>query len=197
MVPFSKWQVDGEMKFLDMISPQISFDFLGGMYLSIFRKSLWDQNVNQLDQHAIMDDRTFSHFDNTFPHLKIFAKAFSNSKAYFNSKPLSVCLTGVREWAPMYPLIRSVRLVEALSIYRNNGLALWKYLDCKNYALRNALPDFINIVLHKDQSGYSYVNFFKLSLEYGMYPNFYLSIFYFLGRRLRIFFRGLYTLITN
>jgi glycosyltransferase involved in cell wall biosynthesis len=185
MVPFSKWPDEGEMRFLDLIDPRISFDFLGGMFLSVFRKSLWDQNVNQLDQNAIKDDRTFSHFDNTFPHIKIFAKAFSNSKAYFNSQPLNVCLTGAREWAPMYPFIHSVRLVEALSVYRKNGLSYWKYLFCKNYALNNALPDFANIVLYKEQSGYAYVNMFKLALEYSMYPNFYLSLFYFVGRRLR------------
>jgi hypothetical protein len=94
-------------------------------------------------------------------------------------------LTGAREWAPMYPFIHSVRLVEALSVYRKNGLPYWKYLFCKNYALNNALPDFVNIVLYKERSGYAYVNLFKLALEYSMYPNFYLSLFYFVGRRLR------------
>jgi glycosyltransferase involved in cell wall biosynthesis len=185
MAPFSGWPNAGEMNFLDLINPKISFDFLGGMFLSVFRKCHWDRNANVLDMNAIMDGRTFSHFDNTFPHIKIFAKAFSSSTAYFNPTPLNVCLTGAREWAPMYPFIHSVRLVEALSEYRKNGLSYWKYVYCKNYALNNFVPDFINILLYKDRSGYAYIRPFKLMLEYCLYPNFYLSFFYLIGRRLR------------
>jgi glycosyltransferase involved in cell wall biosynthesis len=185
MEPFSKYSVAGEMHFLDLIDPKISFDFLGGMFLSVFRKAPWALNSNVLDENAIRDSRTFSHFDNTFPHVKIFAKAFASSKAYFNAKPLNVCLTGAREWSPMYPFIHSVRLVEALQEYRKNGLAYWKYVYCKNYALNNFASDFINILLHRDKSGFVYIRPFKLLLEYCLYPNFYLSFFYFIGRRMR------------
>jgi glycosyltransferase involved in cell wall biosynthesis len=185
MPPFSKWAVAGEMDFLDLINPKVSFDFLGGMFLSVFRRKNWEQNVSVLDRSAIMDTRLFSHFDNTFPHVKIFAKSFSKSKAYFNTKPLNVCLTGAREWSPMYPFIRSVRLIEALQEYRNNGLPYWRYLYCKNHALKHSVPDFIKILLTRDKSGYIYIRLSKLLLEYCWFPNFYLSFFYFLGRRLR------------
>ena len=83
MVPFSKWTIAGEMPFLQLINPKISFDFLGGMFLSVFRKKNWMLNANVLDENAIQDNRTFSHFDNTFPHVKIFAKAFSKSKGKY------------------------------------------------------------------------------------------------------------------
>ena len=185
MTPFSEYGIAGEMNFIDLINPKISFDFLGGMFLSVFRKKNWERNVGVLDEKAILDQIIFSHFDNTFPHVKIFAKAFSSSKAYFNKKPLNVCLTGAREWSPMYPLIHSVRLVEALWEYRKNGLSYYKYVYCKNYALNNFLPDFVNMFLHKDRSGYNYINPVKLVLEYSIYPNFYLSLFYFIGRHLR------------
>lgn len=185
MIPFSKWTIAGELDFLDLINPKISFDFLGGIFLSVFRKRNWDININVLDRNAILDDRPFSHFDNTFPHIKIFAKAFCSSRAYFNAKPLNVCLTGAREWSSMYPLIHSIRLVEALDAYRKNGLSYWKYVYCKNYALNHFFPDFINIVLNKNKSGYHYVRPLKLFLNYCIYPNFYLSFFYFIGRRLR------------
>ena len=187
MIPFSDWPNAGEMNFLDLINPKVSFDFLGGMFLSVFRKKNWDLNVKVLDEQAILDNRTFSHFDNTFPHVKIFAKAFASSKAYFNNKPLNVCLTGAREWVPMYPFIHSVRLVEALEEYRKNGLPFWKYVYCKNFALNNFIPDFVNMFLNKDNSGYAYINPLKLVLKYSMYPNVYLSFFYFIGRRLRKF----------
>ena len=187
MVPFSSWKVDGELDFLELVSPKVSFDFLGGMFLSVFRKENWALNTDVLDENAIQDSRTFSHFDNTFPHVKIFAKAFSSSVAYFNSKPINVCLTGAREWSPMYPFIHSVRLVEALGEFRKNGLPFWKYVYCKNFALNNFVPDFVNMFLYRDNSGYAYINPLKLFLEYSMYPNVYLSIFYFIGRRFRKF----------
>jgi len=185
MMPFSKWQKEGELPFLELIHPKISFDFLGGMFLSVFRRENWVLNVNVLDEGALKDSRTFSHFDNTFPHVKIFAKAFARSKAYFNVTPLNVCLTGAREWYPMYPFIKSVRLVEALNEYLNNGLPYLKYVHCKNYALKNFIPDFINMLLHKSKSGWLYVKPFKLLFESFLYPNFYLSFFYFIGRRIR------------
>ncbi len=185
MVPFSTWQVAGEMPFLKLIDPKISFDFLGGMFLSVFKRENWVRNVNALNERAIQDDRTFSHFDNTFPHLKIFAKAFSKSTAYFNAQPLNVCLTGAREWSPMFSLVMSVRLVEALREYRNNGLSFWQYVYCKNYALRNFAADFVKIIIYKNTSGYAYIKPFKLLLVSFLYPNFYISFFYVIGRLMR------------
>ena len=100
------------------------------MFLSIFNRKMWLDNVGVLNNEAIEDTRIFSHFDNTFPHIKIFSVAFANSKAYFNKEPLSVCLSGAREWAPMNPLVSSIRLVEALDEYRKNGL---KYFLASSY----------------------------------------------------------------
>jgi glycosyltransferase involved in cell wall biosynthesis len=190
MAPFSTWKKSGEMKFLDLINPNISFDFLGGMFLSVFRKSLWDQNVEVLNSDAIHDGQLFSHFDNTFPHVKIFANAFANSRAYFNDSPLNVCLTGAREWSPMYPLIHSVRLIEALGEYRRNGLPYLQYLYCKNYALNNFMSDFANMYLARKTSGYQYIKPLRLFVDYCFYPNFYLSFFYFFVRRARKFFQS-------
>jgi glycosyltransferase involved in cell wall biosynthesis len=187
MVPFSKWTHAEEMPFFQLIDPKISFDFLGGMFLSVFRKKHWDQNADILNQKAIHDSRTFSHFDNTFPHLKIFAKAFSNSIAYFNDQPLNVCLTGAREWAPMGGLVMSVRLIEALDEYRHNGLSFWQYIYCKNYALNNFARDLIYMMINKKNSGYVYINPIKLIFKSFLYPNFYMSFFYFIGRKIRGF----------
>ena len=110
MQPFSQRKNEGKLRFNELINPNISFDFLGGIFLSVFRKKNWDENTSVLDKNAIQDNRIFSHFDNTFPHIKIFSRAFANSDAYFNSIPLNVCLTGAREWSHMSPLIMSVRL---------------------------------------------------------------------------------------
>ena len=174
MKPFSSWPISGDMKFMDLVNPKIAFDFLGGIFLSVFKRKNWIQNVNVIDATTVSDLRTFSHLDNTFPHVKIFSKAFANSKAFFNAKPLSVCLTGAREWAPMYPLIHSVRLVEALNEYRKNGLPYIRYLKCKNFALNNFIPDVVSMFIHKDR-GYVYINPLKLIIENCLYPNFYWS----------------------
>jgi glycosyltransferase involved in cell wall biosynthesis len=186
MTPFSSWPNSGEMKFIELVNPKISFDFLGGMFLSVFRRQNWLQHVGALDPAAVCDPRTFSHFDNTFPHVKIFARAFANSKAFFSAKPLSVCLTGAREWAPKYPLVASVRLVEALEEYRRNGLPLLQYLRCRNYALNNFVPDLGSMFFHRKVSGFAYVNPVKLVFSNLLYPNFYLSPIYFVIRKSKL-----------
>lgn len=183
MRPFSSWQLSGEMNFMELVNPKISFDFLGGMFLSVFRRRNWLQHVDALDQTAVCDPRTFSHFDNTFPHVKIFARAFATSKAYFCAKPLSVCLTGAREWASKYPLVASVRLVEALEEYRRNGLPFLQYLRCRNYALNNFLPDLGSMFLHRQLSGFAYVSPVRLVFSNFLYPNFYLSLINFIIRK--------------
>ena len=175
------------MPFLNLINPDISFDFLGGIFLSVFRKRNWDQYTNVLDENAINDSRVWSHFDNTFPQIKIYAHAFRTSTAYFNSTPLIVALFGsaTREWAAMYPLIRSVRLIEGLREYRNNGLSIWKFHYCKNRALEHFLPDFVRLLLDKDHSGYKYISPLRLLFENCLYPNFYLSVIKLIIRKLR------------
>lgn len=176
---FSSWGKSKEMHFMELINPKISFDFLGGMYLAVFKRKNWIQNTDALDAKAILDIKTFSHFDNTFPHLKIFSKAFSKSKAYFHSQPLSVNLSGVRDWSPLSPLVNSIRLIEALDEYRINGLPVFKYIMCKNYALRRFIPDLLKMMLYKGQTGIEFINPVKVILLNCLYPNFYLSIFYF------------------
>jgi len=181
MTPFSKSKEEGELPFLELIDPDISFDFLGGMFLSVFRKSNWTRNINVLDKKVIDDELSFSHFDNTFPHLKIFSSAFSKSLAYFHPIPMSVNLSGAREWAPMSPLINIVRLVEALDEYKKQGLPLKQYLKCKNYVYRTFIPDFLRLIVRKGDSGYHYIKPYKLFVSSLIFPNTYLSSFYYLA----------------
>lgn len=179
---FSSYQNSGEMPFIDLIDPKISFDFLGGMFLSVFRKSLWDKNLGCLDKEAIVDKNIFSHFDNTFPHIKIFSNAFSKSTAYYNKKPLIISLSGAREWEKLYPLVHSVRLVESLAEYRKNGLTFWNYYRCKNFALSYAIPHYYLIWKSKRDLSYKNISLLKLILESLPYPNFYLSVLYYFIR---------------
>lgn len=184
MEPFSKKTDSGKLPFFELIDPKVSFDFLGGMFLSAFRKSNWDEMVDKLDSQAIRSNETFSHFDNTFPHLRIWAHAFSKSPAYYNAAPMNVCITGLREWAPLEPLVRNIRLIEALDVYRSNGMSYWRYLYCKNFALRNYFSSTLRMALHRD------IYPFKLGLlrhyfKCALYPNVYLSLLYLCIRKLR------------
>ena len=185
MEPFSKKKDSGELKFFELIDPKVSFDFLGGMFLSIFRKSKWDSMSDRLDFLAISSSKTFSHFDNTFPHLKIWAYAFSKSNAYFNAPPMSVCITGYREWAPLEPLVRNIRLIEALDIYKDNGMSYGRYFRCKNFALRNYFSGVIRMAIHRDVYSFN-LGLFRHYLKCALYPNVYLSAFYLLFRKLKV-----------
>jgi glycosyltransferase involved in cell wall biosynthesis len=185
MDKFSSWKESAEQKFLDLIHPRKSFDFLGGMFLAVFRRKMWLEHADVLDKNATCDSREFSHIDNTFPHIHIFAAAFSQSTAYFHAMPLSVNLTGVREWSPMYPLVQSVRLIEVLEIYRQYGLSNFKFIRCKNFALRYFIPDLIKMLKYKTTSGWSYVTMKKHILKNILYPNVYLSPFIYIFTRLR------------
>lgn len=179
MTTFSTYQISGKRSFISLVDPNVSFDFVGAMFLAVFRRKNWLENVNALDSDAISDPQTFSHFDNTFPHLKVFIRAFANSQAYFYSKPLTVNLSGSREWAPMSPLINIVRLIEALDEYRLNGLSFLQYLRCKNFALRTFFPDYVRMLLRKNESGYRYIRPLHLLLTCLLYPNAWLSPFYY------------------
>lgn len=189
MERFSKACIPRSLDFFELVSPAISFDFLGGIFLSVFRREKWIGSVHVLDTTALESSATFSHLDNTFPHLKVWAAAFSKSKAYFNPDPLVVCITGIREWAPMTPIIMSVRLPEALWAYRSNGMSWWRYFFCMNYALRNFAADFANIVLHRKLYKFN-VSYMQIILASLPYPNTYFSPFYFAARRIRSIFVG-------
>ncbi len=194
MEKFSKWDFDGQIKFFDLIKPKVSFDFLGGVFLSVFRKRNWDNHQHILSADALESKEIYSYFDNTFPHLKIYASAFSNSKAYFNSLPMNICLTGAREWAPMEPLVRNIRLIEALDVYKKNGLPFFQYIYCRNFALSNFLPGFIYMLLNKEVSGYKYIKDpLKENINNMIYPNFYLSLLRFIVRKLKNKFKKFFT----
>ena len=75
MNKFSSFKKSQELNFFELINSKVSFDFLGGMFLSIFKRRMWLDNVGVLNNKAINDNRVFSHFDNTFPHIKIFSVA--------------------------------------------------------------------------------------------------------------------------
>ena len=95
------------------------------------------------------------------------------------------CLSGAREWAPLYPLIQGIRLVEALNEYKINGLPYFQYLYCKNYALHNFMSVMVHLLRNKNSSGYEYINVKKLLLNSCLFPNFYVSIIKLIRRMMK------------
>ncbi len=185
MPKLSKKNEEMKCHFWDLIDYKVSFDFLLGNFLNIFKRNMWMNNVKCLNKELLKDTRVWSNFDNTCAHIKIYANAFKNSKAYFYPKALTVNSYGIREWAPLYPMIEIVRLPEMLDYYRSRGLSFKKYILNKNFALRNFSNYFLKIIIRGKSGGLQYVNFYRHILLNLIYPNVYLSIFYFLYRKIK------------
>jgi glycosyltransferase involved in cell wall biosynthesis len=132
MSKFSKYAKSHRLPFKDLIDHRKSFDFLGGIFLSIFRRKDWLENIDCLDYNFSDNLIHFRNLDTTFPHSKIFANTFMGKNAYFCSKPLSVAVSGLRSWSEYYPLIRTFRLLDLLDEYRKNGLSKVQYFRNKN-----------------------------------------------------------------
>lgn len=190
MPKLSKMNKEMKCQFWDLIDYKISFDFLLGNFLNVFKREMWMNNIDCLDQNLLNDKRQWSNFDNTCGHIKIYANAFKNSKAFYTSKALTCNGYGVREWVALYDLIEIVRLPECLDYYRKCGLNFLQYIKNKNYALRNFSNFFFKILIRGKKAGLNYVNFYRHFFLNLIYPNVYLSIFYFLIRSIRKKFKN-------
>ena len=185
MTAHSKLKKDRKTNFFAIIDKEVSFDYLLGIFVCVFRRSKWVQNLHVIDKKKIKDKRTWSNFENTVFFIKVFTEAFSKSKAYICAKPLSVNLYGVREWVSLYPFVEIVRIPEALDYYRSKGLSFSKYIVNKNFALRNFFNFFFKILITGKKGGLAYVDFKKHFLYNLIYPNAWMSIIYFFCRKLR------------
>jgi len=183
MRKISSLKTNKEGHFWDVIDPKVSWEFLIGIYLNIFRTKKWLKSIDILDQEKIKDTRVWSNFDNTCLNAKVIANAFKNSKAYICADPLSVNLIGEREWKSMYEFVEIIRIPELLDYYRTQGLSLKKYIYCKNFSLRNFSNYLFKIIVGGKQMGRNYLNFKSHILKNLFYPNVYLSLIYFIFRK--------------
>ena len=186
MQSHSNIRKDLRINFLQLIDEKISFDFLLGIFVCVFKRKKWNENLNVIDKTLIKDPRVWSNFENTCFFIKIFCAAFKDSKTYVYSSPLSVSLHGVREWSSLYEFVEIVRIPEALDYYRTSGLSFFKYLRVKNYALRNFFNYFVKIIINGEKAGLRYVNFRRHFFMNLLYPNAWLSILYYIFRKLKI-----------
>ena len=185
MTKLSKVKSDKEVGFWDIIDPDVSWDFLIGIFLSIFKRDKWLDGLKCINQQDIKDTNVWSNFDNTCLNAKIISTVFKNEKSFICSKPLSVNLIGEREWVSLYEFIEIVRIPELIDYYRSQGMGFGKYIYCKNYALRNFFNFFVKIIINGDKAGRNYVNFYKHFLKNLIYPYAWLSIIFFAIRTIK------------
>ena len=138
--------------------------------------------VLYIDQKKIQDKRVWSNFDNTCLNAKIISSVFNKSDCYICAEPLSVNIIGNRDWINLYDFVEIVRIPELLDYYRSKGMSFFKYIYCKNYALRNFFNFFCKIIINGEKAGRSYVNFKTNFFKNLIFPNAWLSIFYFMIR---------------
>lgn len=165
------------VNFWDIIDPKVSWEFLIGIFLSIFRTQKWKDSLKNIDKNKIENSGVWTTFENTCLHPIILADAFRNSKAFICSKPLSFNLFGAREWGDLYEFIEIIRIPELLDYYRSKGLNFFTYLYCKNYSLRNFSSYLFKIIIGGKKKGRNYINFKKHVLNNVFFPNFYFSFF--------------------
>ena len=185
MTKLSKVKSDKEVGFWDIIDPEVSWEFLIGIFLSIFKRDKWLDGLKYINQQDIKDTNVWSNFDNTCLNAKIISTVFKNEKSFICSKPLSVNLIGEREWVRLYEFIEIVRIPELIDYYRSQGMGFGKYIYCKNYALRNFFNFFVKIIINGDKAGRNYVNFYKHFLKNLIYPYAWLSIIFFAIRTIK------------
>lgn len=184
--------VNKSLDFIDLINPNISFDYLLGIFLSIFNTKKFQENIHILDDKNLKKKGTFSTFENTAPHISVFAKTFIKSKAYFVGSPLSVNLFGKREWSYLWSLVEIIRIPEALDQYRKNGLIFYKYYLYKNQSLKNFIPCLLKIISNKSKYNISYISIIFIILKNLIYPNIYFSPIYFLQRKIKHYIINLF-----
>ena len=182
---FSKFKNNFEGNFFDLINPNISFDFMLGIFLSIFRRRKWEDSKHVLDLNKLNDKNQYSFLDNTCPHVMVFAKAFHNSKVWFQAEPLSINMIGEREWGNLYPLVDSIRIPEVIDEYHKYGLPLLQYLKNKNFALKRFIPNLLLMIFTKKYIGLKYLSFSKNILSNILFPNVYIFPFYYLLKKIK------------
>tara|TARA_B100001063_G_scaffold222431_1_gene228894 strand:- start:1362 stop:2375 length:1014 start_codon:yes stop_codon:yes gene_type:complete len=185
MTKLSKVKSDRKVRFWDVIDPEVSWEFLIGIFLSIFNRDKWLDGLKCINEQDIKDTNIWSNFDNTCLNAKIISTVFKNEKSFICSRPLSVNLIGEREWVSLYEFIEIVRIPELIDYYRSQGMGLLKYIYCKNYALRNFFNFFVKIIINGDKAGRNYVNFYKHFFKNLIYPYAWLSIIFFVIRTIK------------
>jgi glycosyltransferase involved in cell wall biosynthesis len=181
----SKFKENKRANFWEVIDPKVSWEFLISIFVCVFNRKMWLEGLECISQKDIQDTRVWSNFDNTCFNGKIISTVFKNKKSFICAQPLSVNLIGEREWVSMYDFVEIVRIPELLDYYRSQGMNFWRYIYCKNFALRNFFNFFAKILINGESSGIKYVNFYNHFFRNLIYPYAWLSIIFFVVRSIK------------
>ncbi len=188
----SKVKSNKVVSFWNLIDPDVSWEFLIGIFLIVFKTSKWIESSKKVDVKKLEEKRIWSNFENTCFFPIVNAYAFKNSKAFICADPLSVNIVGFREWKNYYELVEIIRLPELIDFYRKEGLPLIRYLYCKNFALRNFFSYFLKILISRQTKGREYLDLKKHLINNLFFPNVYFSFFTFFFRKLKIYSKKIF-----
>ena len=177
------------VNYWDLVNPNVSWEFMLGIFLTIFKTSEWLKASQKVDKKKIDVEGIWSTFENTCFHPIVNTYAFKNSKAYICSEPLSINIIGFREWTNYYEAVEIIRIPELIDFYRKEGLPLKKYLYSKNFALRNFSNYIFKILFLKNMKGKEYFDFKNHLLKNLYYPNVYFSLIRFVYRKIKFLFK--------
>ena len=65
MEALSKMKENRRVNFWEIIDPKVSWEFLIGIFLSIFNREMWLNGLKYINQNDIKHKRLWSNFDNT------------------------------------------------------------------------------------------------------------------------------------
>jgi glycosyltransferase involved in cell wall biosynthesis len=163
------------LPFKELVDHKMSSDFLGGMFLSIFRKDIWLQHEEVVKDKNLKSNIFFDSLDDTFPHTKIFANSFMACKAFYSELPMIIAVSGEREWSKYFPVIRTFRMLDLMKEYRNNGLPIAVYWRNINHIAKYFAYDSLYYFINRTENfpKLDYLSYVKTVL---LTPNFYLSL---------------------
>lgn len=172
---FSPYQKVKEGSFQSLINPNISFDFMMGMFLIIFDRKTWLRGLKM--KRLIYLQKDFLTLESTAPHVIIFSKFFMNVKSLFCPTPISINLKGYRDWNHLSPIVNSIMVPKILDQYKKNGLDIFRYHLCSFFALRRFIIDMAKIVLFEKINPIKYIDNKKFFIKL-LYPSMYIYLVY-------------------
>jgi glycosyltransferase involved in cell wall biosynthesis len=180
---FSKIKDDKKDYLKNNINYNETPDFLGGIFLSIFKKKIWKNGIKVFYKKKLIENKKFLSLESTFPHTVIFANEFLHKKSFFSSMVVSMNINNLRSWLKYYPVIRSIRINEIINLYHKRGLSNINFLKSKNNNLKYIIPDLMRIILFKP-TRYGYISIYRDIIKNLVFPNFYLSPIHYLLKKL-------------
>ena len=87
MTKLSKAKNDRIVKFWDIIDPDVSWEFLIGIFLSIFNRDKWLDGLECINKKNIEDTNIWSNFDNTCLNAKVISQYLKMKKLYLLKTP--------------------------------------------------------------------------------------------------------------